>query len=600
MRLRYKLPIAFALTTLVFAGIVGLAAAVLLRGVYLDRLENDMSLQARQFASVLEQEAAASVAQDPAYLESLTNQAGDAANLRLTLIAHDGTVLGDSEVDPKALGNHSDRPEVRQALAGHEGRARRESATLKQQEVYVAVPLPASSASWSSGVVRTALPASRVDSMVSSSWRIPLVVWAILLVPTLVVSYLLARSITRPVYRMREMTGHVAAGELAYRTGIRRNDELGELATSLNDMASELETHVDQLAAEKERSAQVLTAMTEGVIVVDAEGRVVRANPAASRILQVPLEDFEGSSLVVAVRAFPGRLLAEKAQRAGVPISEIIELPGQRLVHAEVIPLHTGTGTGGVSGHALFVIRDETARLTLDRTRRDFVSNVSHELKTPLASLSLLASTLKRAMRNDPDQAGVFLDRLSSEVGRLTDLTDDLLVLSELEEEGTELEREFTPVDVGVLARETVAELLPMAERKEQEVVVESEPDAMVLGDEVTLHTLVRNLLDNAIRYTEPRGHIAVRVWIESDEAGGGRWVVLTVKDDGVGIPAAEQGRIFERFYRVDKGRSRETGGTGLGLSIVRHVAQRHGGAVDVVSTLGSGSTFRVRIPAAG
>jgi two-component system, OmpR family, phosphate regulon sensor histidine kinase PhoR len=598
MRLRYKLPLAFALTTLVFAGIVALVAALLLRGAYLDRLESDMSLQARQFAAVLEQEASASLRGDAAYLQALTNQAGDAGDLRLTLIAHDGTVLADSQVDPATLDNHANRPEVAQALAGHEGRARRESATLKQEEVYVATPLPGSDASWSEGVVRTALPASRVDAMVAAAWRVPLIVWAVLLLPTLAVSYLLTRSITRPVQRLEEMTGRVAAGDLGYRTSVHRNDELGDLAGSLNDMASQLETQANQLATEKERSAQVLTAMSEGVIVLDADGRLVRANPAAGRILRASLEDAEGSPFVVAARAFPARALADKSREVGAPIAEIVELPEQRFVAVEVIPLHTAEGVAGRPGQTLFVIRDETVRLAIDRVRRDFATNVSHELKTPLAGLSLLAGTLKHALHEDPEQAAVFVDRLSAEIGRLTDLANDLLTLSRLEEPGGEIENAFVPTDLGRLAEETVAELRTQAQAKNQEVAVDVAASATVMGDEVALRTLVRNLLDNAIRYTEPGGHISVRVQIDTG-VGGRRSVVLAVQDDGVGIPAAEQRRIFERFYRVDKARSRETGGTGLGLSIVRHVAERHGGKVEITSTLGSGSTFTVRIPAA-
>ena len=598
MRLRYKLPIAFALTTLVFAGIVALVAAVALRSVYLDRLESDMSLQARQFAAVLEQEASASVGGDAAYLQALTDKAGGAGGLRLTVIAHDGTVLADSQVDPATLDNHANRPEVAQALAGHEGRARRQSATLKQEEVYVATPLPGSDASWSQGVVRTALPASRVDALVAAAWRVPLIVWAVLLLPTLAVSYFLTRSITRPVQRLQEMTGRVAAGNLGYRTSVHRNDELGDLAGSLNDMASQLETQVSQLATEKERSVQVLSAMSEGVVVVDADGRLVRANPAAGRILQTSLEDAEGSPFVVAARAFPARALADKSREAGGPIAEIVELPGQRFVAVEVIPLHTAEGAAGRPGQTLFVIRDETARLALDRIRRDFATNVSHELKTPLAGLSLLAGTLKHALHEDPEQAAVFVDRLSAEIGRLTDLANDLLTLSQFEEPGSEVESDFVPTGLGTLAEETVAELLPLAKAKNQEVTVDVASGARVLGDEVALRTLIRNLLENAIRYTEAGGHITVRVRMEA-EASGRRWVVLAVQDDGVGIAAPEQRRVFERFYRVDKGRSRETGGTGLGLSIVRHVAERHGGNVEVASTLGSGSTFTVRIPAA-
>ncbi len=595
MRLRYRLPLAFALITLVFAGIVALVAALVLRGVYLDRLEDDMSRQAHQYAAVLEQEASTSAGDDPAYLQTLTDAAGDAGGLRLTIIAEDGTVLADSEVDPATLDNHADRPEVAQALAGHEGRARRESATLKQEEVYVAMPLPAGDAGWSDGVVRAALPASRVDAMVAASWRIPLIVWAVLLLPTLAVSYLFTRSITRPIERLQEMTRRVASGDLAYRTSVRRRDELGELAESLNSMASQLETQVTRLGTETERSGQVLTAMSEGVVVVDEQGRLVRANPAAERILQSRLEGTEGAPLVVAARAFPAWSLAERSRQADGPVHEIVELPGQQYAAVEVVPLHAA---GGEQGQTLFVIRDETARLITDRIRRDFATNVSHELKTPLAGLSLLAGTLKHAIREDPEQAAVFVDRLSAEIERLLDLANDLLTLSRLEEPGAQIQSEFVPVDFGRLAEETAAELLPLAQAKNQGLTVEVKLGGVVLGDEIALRTLIRNLLDNAIRYTEPSGHITVSVQHEEGLAER-RWVVLTVEDDGVGIPIAEQRRIFERFYRVDKARSRETGGTGLGLSIVRHVAERHGGKVEVSSILGSGSTFTVRLPAA-
>ncbi|MFH0915005.1 MAG: ATP-binding protein [bacterium] len=595
MRLRYKLPLAFALTTLVFAGIVALVAALVLRGVFLDRLQDDMSLQDRQFAAVLEQEAQQSLDTGAAYLQTLTDKAGDAGGLRLTLIARDGTVLADSEVDPATLDNHAGRPEVAQALAGNEGRERRHSTTLGQQEVYVAIPLPPSEAAWSEGVLRAALPASRIDAMLAASWRVPLIVWAILLVPTLVISYFLTRSITTPVERLRHMIKRVASGDLAHRTSVRRSDELGELATSLNTMASELDTRVSQLDAEKERSTQVLSAMSDGVIVLDGDGRFLTGNPAAGRILGAALEGLEGSPFVLAARAFPARALAQKAQDAGRPITEVLELSGRRYLAVEVVPLQA---TGAQRGQVLFVIRDETARLATEHMRRDFATNVSHELKTPLAGLSLLAETLKHAVDEDPEQAGVFVDRLSAEIGRLTELANDLLILSRIEEPDASVEAGFSSTDVARLAAETSAELEAHARAKSQELSVEVVDDAVVMGDEVALRTLVRNLLDNAIRYTEPGGHITLAVRTEA-VADGRRWVVLAVKDDGVGIPLAEQTRVFERFYRVDKARSRDTGGTGLGLSIVRHVAEQHGGRVEVASTVGLGSTFTVRIPAA-
>lgn len=592
MRLRTKLPLSFILATLVFAGIVALAAALVLRGIYLDRLEDDMSRQARQFAAVLEDEALRSDDLTLQNLQSLTNRAGDAGRLRLTVIARDGSVLADSEADPTTLDNHARRPEVNQALAGNEGRARRESTTLDRLQVCVAVPLSAGETAWSQGVVRAAQPAGRIDSMVAASWEVPLIMWAVLLLPIFLLSLVLTRSLTTPVERLRQMTRRVASGDLAYRTGIRRKDELGELANSLNAMAEELEKQMAQSIAEEERSTQMLSALSDGVIVLDDAGRFISGNPAAERILRADLQDLEGNFLVQAARWFPDRMLAQKAREAGGPVTEVVELAGQRYLAVEVIPLHAAEHE---QGRTLFVIRDETARLSTERMRRDFVTNVSHELKTPLASLSLLAETLEHAVREDPEQAEVFVKRLSAEIGRLTELTNDLLILSRLEERGAAYD--LCNINLDGLVEETAAESRPQADTKNQELSVDVTPGVVVMGNDTALRTLVRNLLENAIRYTEPAGHIAVTLRTEPT-TDGRQWAVITVRDDGIGIPVAEQRRIFERFYRVDKARSRATGGSGLGLSIVRHIAERHGGRVSVVSTVGSGSTFTVRIPA--
>jgi len=593
MRIRWRLPLVLALTTLVFAGIVALAAGLLLRGVFLDRLQDDMSRQAHQFAAVLATDPEPG-ASDPTALQKLTTQVGASGEVRFTLIHRDGKVLADSEADPATLDNHSARPEVAQALGGNEGRARRQSATLGQQEVYVAISLPQSDSPWSKGVLRAAVPASRVDAILAASWRIPLIVWAILLLPTLAVAYFLTRSIISPIERLRHMTARVASGDLAYRTSIHTQDELGDLAESLNSMATQLESRAGQLEAEMERSAGVLEAMSEGVLLIDADGRLLRCNPAAERILGAKLAGMEGSPFVFAARAFPARTLSQKAQQTGRAITEVIELSGGRSVAVEIVPLPSSDPGGA---QTLFVMRDETARRAVERMRRDFATNVSHELKTPLAGLSLLAETLAHAVTEDPEEAKRFVDRLAAEIERLKVLTTDLLTLSRLEEPDAGALADFGPVDMSRLAAEVATEAEPLAAGKSQEIARDLPEKAMVLGDEIALRTLVRNLLDNAVRYTDPGGHIHLGIRTESGAADGD-WIVLSVRDDGVGIPQADQQRVFERFYRVDKARSRETGGTGLGLSIVRHVTERHGGKVEVASTLGVGSTFTVRIPA--
>ncbi len=603
MRIRWKLPVAIALTTLVFAGIVALVTAVSLRGVFLDRLQDDMSRQALQYAAVLE--AASPGLDDQEALQRLTQKAGEAGDVRFTLIDSAGTVLADSEADPATLDNHADRPEVRQALAGNEGRERRQSATLGQEEVYVAVPLAAGDAKWSEGVLRAALPAGRIDAMLAASWRIPLIVWAVLLLPMLAVAYLLTRSITKPLEKLRFMTSRVASGDFAFRTSVRRSDELGELADSLNSMAEQLETRALELTEEAERTRGVLRAMTEGVVLMDGYGRLLRANPAASRILGTDFEGTEGLPLVHTARSFPSGQLAEKARAAGGPITEVLQPGGSRSLTVEVLPLQT---VGAQPGQTLFVVRDESARIAIERMRRDFATNVSHELKTPLAGLSLTAQILVRAIHDDPEQAEKSVGRLSAEVDRLTDLTNDLLTLSRLEEaESRDRERdpggddtrvlpELAPIDLTAVALEAADEVAELVDAKQHGLLIETEPGLMVLGDEGSLRTLIRNLLENAVRYTEPGGHLRLLTGSEKDEEGRD-WAIVSVEDDGSGIPAADQERVFERFYRVDKDRSRQSGGTGLGLSIVRHVAEYHGGQVGVRSTLGVGSTFTVRIP---
>jgi len=603
MSIRWRLPLLFALGTLVFAGIVALVVALTLRGIFLERLEDEMSRQAHQYAAMLEDVTAGNEA-----LQALTERVGTAADARFTVIGGDGRVLADSEADPAALENHSDRPEVARALNGLEGRERRGSTTLRQEEVYVAVPLPKSAAAWSEGVVRIAQPASRIDSMLAASWRIPLIVWAALLLPTLAAAYFLTRSITRPLERLRHMTARVASGDLAHRTSVHRNDELGDLADSLNSMAAELEARDGELGAETERSSQVLTAMTEGVLVVDAGGRLLRSNPAAERILGADLAGAEGSPLVVAARSFPSQALAQKARQAGRALSEVVELPNGRSLAVEVVPLQSPGAQGSSAapedarrawestGPMLFVVRDETARRATERMRRDFATNVSHELKTPLASLSLLAQTLTSVIREDPERAEEFAAQLSAQVERLTGLTTDLLTLSRLEETEAVPTINLAPVDLARIAADTLEEVRPQADGKQHELTLHAPQELTVRGDDVSLRTLVRNLLDNAVRYTEPGGHIDLRLQTEQDPQGR-EWATLSVTDDGVGIPLADQRRVFERFYRVDKARSRDTGGTGLGLSIVRHVAESHGGRVELESTVGVGSTFTVRLP---
>ena len=358
-------------------------------------------------------------------------------------------------------------------------------------------------------------------------------------------------------------------------------------------LALELSNRTDELALELERSSLVLAAMSEGVVLVDADGTLVSCNPAVQRILGVACAATPGTPAAELSDALPVEALAARAREAGTAIAHTIELAGGRCIGVEVIPLRER-----VPGRSqtLFVIRDETERTAAQRMQRDFISNVSHELQTPLTGLSLLADTLPRALRDDPGRVDGFVRQLGAEVRRVTRIAESLLTLSRVEGLGSYVELPQTRLDLSRLVAEIADATGPLAQQKRQHLVVDAPAGVWVVGDEASLSALVGALLENAVHYTPFEGHIAVRT--EAAEEGGCALAVLSVADDGVGISPDDQLRVFERFYRVDKARSRSTGGTGLGLSIVQKTAERHGGTVSLVSRPDIGSTFTVRLPA--
>jgi two-component system sensor histidine kinase SenX3 len=358
-------------------------------------------------------------------------------------------------------------------------------------------------------------------------------------------------------------------------------------------LATELKARTDDLALALERSSLVLAALTEGVVLVDGDGTLVSSNPAIEHILRIRRAVSPGTPAAELSDALPLEALAAQAREAGAPVTQTVHLAGGRSIGVEVIPLDA---RGPGRPQTLFVIRDETERAAALRMQRDFISNVSHELQTPLTGLSLLADTLPRALRDDPGRVDGFVRQLGSEVRRVTRIAESLLTLSRVEELGSSVELPQTRVDLSRLVAEEADGISPLAAQKRQHLAIESARGVWVTGDEPSLCALIGALLENAVHYTPVEGHVAVRTEVVEDD--GRAWAVLVVTDDGVGISEDDQQRVFERFYRVDKARSRATGGTGLGLSIVQQTAERHGGTVSVASRPGLGSTFTVRIPA--
>lgn len=359
-------------------------------------------------------------------------------------------------------------------------------------------------------------------------------------------------------------------------------------------LAEELQRRSDELAASLQRSSLVFGALSEGVLLVDAHCRLLSSNGAAERILGAHLMGLEGADVVPLVPVLPVCDLAARATSASGPLTETVLTADGRVLLVEVIPVCEASSR---ETQTLLVIRDETARSASERMQRDFITNVSHELQTPLTGLSLLAETLPRVLEDDPGQVQSFVRKIAGETERLVKLTNDLMTLARIDDAGFSVSRRSAKVDLAWIAGRVVEHTAMLASARQQHVSVLVPDEAVVIGDETGLEAIVRGLLENALRYTPEGGSITVSITAEQDADGDG-WVVLQVSDTGPGIPEADQERIFERFYRVDKARARATGGHGLGLSIVRQAAQMHGGSVAVTSTPGQGTTFTVRLPA--
>jgi two-component system, OmpR family, phosphate regulon sensor histidine kinase PhoR len=389
--------------------------------------------------------------------------------------------------------------------------------------------------------------------------------------------WLVARALTRPLRRMTDGVARMAAGDLEARVEAGDTRELALLAGTLNDLAADIGARIDRARADRQRLDRILATMEEGVVLVDPEETVGYANVAARRLLG----ELTGSRARELTP--PGiRLLLDRARSAGRAAEDELEIGRPpRLLRATALPLEP-------RGQVLLVLRDVTESRRVEAMRRDFVADASHELKTPVASIRAAAETVRTAIAEDPAAAASFADQVHRESVRLARIVSDLLDLSRLETESPRLET----VRLDRVVNEEVARLGEEAREAGVSVNAKAKP-ATVLGSPKDLALLVRNLLDNAIRYTDRGGSVRVEAVPRDGSA------VVSVSDTGAGIPSRDLPRIFERFYRVDRARSRETGGTGLGLSIARHVAEQHGGRIEATSELGRGSVFLLTLPLA-
>ncbi|ERK30220.1 HAMP domain-containing sensor histidine kinase [Clostridium intestinale] len=505
-------------------------------------------------------------------LKELVKADEEANQVRITYILPDGTVIYDTNVDKSTLENHNNREEVKEAEEKGEGSAVRYSTTLKKTLVYYATKLNDGS------IIRTSIAIENTKVFKDGLLKYYLIILAIVISISIIISLKLIRVILEPVREMEFITSRIARGELNRRVKILSNDELGTLGKTFNNMADQLQGKINEVLDKQNRLEAILQSMDSGVIAVDRKHNVIMMNHYSKKIFGIK-KDIIGEPLMDHIRDFELDLLFEKKD---IRVHEIkIIWPRESILRIRTADIINGLDYIGT----VAVLQDITDIRRLENIRSQFVANVSHELKTPLTSIKGFAETLKYV--KDDDNRERFLNIINDEAERLTRLINDILTLSNIEQKGDVFKEEFFPNDV---IDDVFILMNNLIEDKKIKLEFENNNTKYLYGSRDGFKQMLINLIENAIKYSEEGDKVIFRSYNSENK------LVIEVEDTGCGIPESEIPRIFERFYRVDKARSRAKGGTGLGLAIVKHIVKNFNGDITVKSVLGKGSNFVVKI----
>ncbi|HQG31539.1 MAG TPA: ATP-binding protein [Deltaproteobacteria bacterium] len=529
---------------------------------YLQRLGSALEYTAKP---LLEQ-------RDISSLNSFIRKVGSDTSVRITVIDRQGVVMADSEHASASMENHRSRPEVASAMNGEPGRSTRYSTTLHHDMLYIALPMRYGNQE--SAVMRLSMPIENLDPLLARVKKHTLELASIIIVSSLLVALLFSHIISTPIRKLGRASKRLALGEFKTRVPLHGDDEIQELSRSFNEMAENLEKSFAEVSSSKEELESIISSMKEGLIVIDSEGRILLMNKSAQALIDSGKA--AGRHYWELIRSPKLNSLVDEAAKA--PLTGEISLDDKSYL-CSITPIRTGR-------EKIVILHDVTEMRRLEDIKKDLVVNVSHELRTPLTAIKGFTETMLEE-RSDHDRE--YLEIIKRHTDRLMNIINDLIDLSELEAGETAISCE------DINARNLIEGVLAMFSQKIKAKnlkagIEEADGDILIRGDPFRLEQLIINLVDNAVKYTE-QGGITIRL----EKTRGD--VIIRISDTGIGIPKEHLGRIFERFYVVDKSRSRKLGGTGLGLAIVKHIVTLHKGTISVSSKPYGGTTFTVAFP---
>lgn len=575
---RFRLMIALLSIIFLTLAALGFLIGQLFNNLYMDETVDRLQKEARMVASIQESE------ED---LQSLSEEIGEQLDLRVTFITGDGEVIAESsDVEGGEMENHLSREEVQ--LAGSaEGATIRESETIGSSMLYYAHPVDEDDTN--EGYVRLSLPIDAVQTATGQMWMIIAVGFLAALIVIVVLGYRVTQRLTRPIGQVTTMANELAKGNYQARTHDETNDELGQLTRSINTLAYNLQKTSSNYQRQQENLEALIDNMGSGLLFIDGRGRITLANRMCDAIFQTDTSEWLEDLYYERIHDHSFVQFIQRVFLTEAHAHEALQFDESWSVkHYEAYGTPVINSKGQLHG-VVVVLHDITGLKRLEQIRKDFVANVSHELKTPVTSLKGFAETLLSEPMENPDVQRQFLEIIWRESDRLQDLVRDLLELSRIETYNFQLD--LQRIDLSEIGAETERLLRKKAADKSIQFNVSSEKNTEMVGDATRIKQILINLLTNAIAYTPEGGEVALHIYEE--EAS----IVCRVSDTGIGIEKQDLPRIFERFYRVDKARSRDLGGTGLGLAIVKHLLEAHDGTIEVESAPNIGTTFTIRLP---